>query len=416
MIKEFLKRHGQSSDNIDVKKSIDCFLSEMKAGLAGKSSSLAMIPTYIYEPDLSSKNKTDKRIVIDAGGTNFRSASGYFDADGSAVFEDLQKTIMPASDRELSKSGFYGAIADNIKRLLPETNGIGFCFSYPVEMGEDRDGVVGTATKEIKAPEIAGTKVGACTLEAVKQYDQKDRSIVILNDTVATLLGGMASVKKEYSAFIGYIYGTGTNVCYTEAIENISKIRAEGGRRMLINTECGNFDGFAQGDYDRKVSAETEYPDRYLFEKMTSGKYLAEVINLCISGAKEEGLIKGGSETFRFKLKDVSEFLNGEKGEISGAFTGKDDLSCVKQICEELIDRAAKMGAIANAAMAIVSGKPDGKPVAVVAEGTTFNKLTGYRKKFEKYLSKFLTPYGITFEIVQGEDLNMLGSLMATVA
>lgn len=411
MIKEFLKRHGQSSENVDEKQMISLFLSEMKSGLEGKKSSLAMYPTYIYEPDLTKKLKSDKKIVIDAGGTNFRSARAYFDGNGKAVFEDMQKTAMPASDRQLTKDGFYDAIAVNIKRLLPDTGDIGFCFSYPVDMGEDKDGIVGAATKEIKAPQIAGTKVGACTVEAVKKYDQKERNIVILNDTVATLLGGMATVENKYSAFIGYIYGTGTNLCYTESSENIKKIDAMRGRRMLINTECGNFNGFKSGDYDKEVFAGTEYPDRYVFEKMTSGKYLSKIINLCLDGAAKEGII--GKADFNFKLKDVSEFLDNGSGAMAEA-VADGDRQKVAQICEELIDRAAKMGAIANTAMAVASGNKD-KPVAIVAEGTTFNRLTGYRERFEGYLNKFLTPYGMKYEIVQGEDLNMLGSLMATV-
>ncbi len=416
MINGFLKRHGQSPDNIDAEKCLDGFISEMKRGLAGESSSLAMIPTYIYEPDLKAVRGTGKKIVIDAGGTNFRSACAYFGKDGKAVFTDMQKTVMPASDKELSKDEFYGAVAGNIARLLPGTGDIGFCFSYPVDMGEDKDGIVGKATKELKAPQVTGTRVGACTLEAVKKYDKKPRKIVILNDTVATLLGGMAVAEKSYSAFIGYIYGTGTNLCYTENPENIKKIRAGGGRRMLINTECGNFGGFKRGDYDRAVSEATEYPDKYPFEKMTSGKYLAEVINLCIGGAAEEGLLKGGKKKYSFLLKDVSEFLDGIKGAISAEFTDAGDREAVKEICEKLIDRAAKMGAVANSAAAILSVKDRELPVAIVAEGTTFDKLTGYRERFEKYLTLFLAPYGIGFEIVRGEDLNMLGSLMATVA
>jgi len=415
VVNEFLKRHGQSPENIDAEKSISDFISEMKRGLAGENSSIAMIPTYIYEPSSEVRTESGKKIVIDAGGTNFRSACAYFDKNGKAVFEDMQKTVMPASDRELSKNEFYDAIACNIKRLLPQTDDIGFCFSYPVDMEENKDGVVGSATKEIKAPEITGTKVGECTLAAVKKYDFKERKIVILNDTVATLLGGMATTDKKYSAFIGYIYGTGTNICYTEYAENISKIKAEQGRRMLINTECGNFRGFAQGDYDRAVSSATEYPEKYLFEKMTSGKYLAEVINLTIVGAIKEGVIKGGKEKYEFGLKDVSDFLNGEECVFTSAFDGN-DRELVKEICRQLIDRAAKMGAIANASAAIMSAKPHGLPVAIVAEGTTFNKLAGYREKFVQYLKELLAPYGIDCEIVQGNDLNMLGSLMASIS
>ena len=414
MIGEFLKRHGQSADNIDAEKSIGLFLRQMREGLEGKKCSLQMVPTYLFEPDLKNIVKGERKIIIDAGGTNFRSAAGYFDENGNAVFEDMQKTYMPASDRELDCDEFYDAIAKNVRRLLPQGGDVGFCFSYPVEMGLDKDGTMGNATKELKAKGIGGTKVGRRTLEAVKKYDAADRKIVILNDTVATLLGGMASVKGRYSAFIGYIYGTGINLAYAENVSAIAKINVKSDRRMLINTECGNFDGFVQGDYDKKVSQSTENPASYLFEKMTSGKYLAKVIDECVKGAEKEGLF-GSVKPAPFDLKDVTAFLNGQSSAFADKFE-QADLAKAKQLAVGLIERAAKAGAVVNAAAAITSGKRGGLPVAIVAEGTTFNKLTGYKQGFVKYLTEFLAPQGIGFEIVQGEDLNMLGSLMATMA
>ena len=209
--KQFLHIHGQSADDIDIGASLEELNRQMKLGLRGEGG-LPMIPTYL-DPDRADIVKSSKRILIDAGGTNFRSALGYFDADGKVRIEDLCKTGMPASDRLLSKSEFYGQIADNISRLLPQSDKIGFCFSYPIDMDKDVDGYVQPFTKEVKAPEVVGTKVGAETVAACKALDGNDRKAVILNDTVATLLGGMAIARKRYSSYLGYIYGTGTNVC-----------------------------------------------------------------------------------------------------------------------------------------------------------------------------------------------------------
>lgn len=412
MVKEFLFRHGQSAENIDAEESINVFLSGMRAGLEGEESSLAMLSTYLYEPDDAVSESQDKIIIIDAGGTNFRSALGYF-KDGKAVFENVQKTVMPASDRELSKDEFYGEIAKNVERLLKEGGNVGFCFSYPVKMSADKDGVMCGATKELKARGINGTKVGACTLQAIRQYSSEKRKIVILNDTVATLLGGTVGADKKYSSFIGYIYGTGINLAY---LEDASEIRGEngGGRRMVINTECGNFDGFKQGDYDKIVALETAQPQAYRFEKMTSGKYLASVIAECAYGAEKEGVI-GKLKRIPFTLKDVTEFLNGGRGAYIENFLHGDE-GKARQLAQELIKRAAKAGAVVNAAALIKSVKAGELPAAIVAEGTTFEKLPGYKTLFKKYLEEFLAPRGLTFEIIKGEDTNMLGSLVAALS
>lgn len=411
-VKEFLLKYRQSAELIDGEMYLAEFLDEMKKGLNGKSS-LAMIPTYLYESRPSAESAGKRAIVIDAGGTNFRSAVGYFTPEGKAVFEKEQKTYMPATNGRLSKEEFYGSIAQNIKRLVAKGGDIGFCFSYPVEMQSSGDGNITSFTKAVDAPEAVGTPVGKCTLEAVKKFDGKDRKIVILNDTVAALLGGLASVKKEYSAYVGYIFGTGTNICYSELTENV--LKAEGlpaGKKLLINTECGNFNKFPQGIVDKEVADGTEDGSRQLFEKMTSGKYLATLVYKTFLNAVKDGVLSSAPES-EFELKDVSEFLAGEKGMLYGSFENEADRRNAEEICRAYVDRSAKLGAIANAAAVLASSRTGGKPVAIFAEGTTFEKLHGYRQAFEKYLSGMLAPRGIGFEIIRCKESNLKGCLTA---
>ena len=410
--KEFLHKHGQGADNVDADVSLDVFGAQMKRGLVGEGG-LPMIPTYLVNMDRRIKKIRSKRILIDAGGTNFRSAVGYFDERGNAVIEQLVKTRMPASDKLLSKEEFYSQIAENISRLLPQSQQIGFCFSYPVDMGADVDGIVQPFTKEIKAPQVVGTKVGEETVNACKALDGKSRGIVILNDTVATLLGGMASADEPFSAYLGYIYGTGTNVCYIEDTANIVKVRGLPRGRMIINTECGSFDGFPRGDFDRATIARTADPDRQLFEKMTSGKYLADVICEAFCAAQREDHFAGETHIRPFVLRDVSEFLEGDG--LRGMFTESEDARFATEICDGLVRRAAKLGAIVNGAFAIASCTDKSLPVAIVAEGTTFYKLPGYRKYLEDYLTEILSARGISYKLLQGEELNLVGTLMATM-
>ena len=409
---EFLRRHGQSADNIDIKSSLENFWQQMRLGLDGKGG-MPMIPTYLMNVDRSKIKAGEKQILIDAGGTNFRSALGYFDEQGKVVIENIRKTTMPASDRELTKSEFYNAISSNIQRLLPTGKNIGFCFSYQVDMNADLDGKVVMFSKEVKAPQVIGTRVGQETLNACKQYDSSDRKIVILNDTVATLLGGMATTDEQFSAYLGYIYGTGTNVCYIEDTAQITKVKDLPVGKMLINTECGNFDGFAQGDFDKATIARTAVPNKQLFEKMTSGKYLSDIIYEALCVAEKENIFVGKTHIEPFTLKQVSDFLTG--GQFPCSFESEQDFAFARELCGELILRAAKMGAIVNSALAIASCKDKSLPVAIVAEGTTFNKLPFYRTFFERYLTEILGKWGVNFKILQGEELNLVGTLMSTM-
>ncbi len=410
--KQFLMAHNQSTHDIDCNAMLNDYLQQMKMGLSGQGS-IPMIPTYLTDIDRS-KIKGGKRILIDAGGTNFRSALGYFDEEGNVVLEKLQKTIMPASDRYLTKEEFYAQIASNIAYLAEEGDNVGFCFSYQVDMDRDVDGVVVNFSKEVKAPQVVGTRVGKETLFALKAHSDKNRGIVILNDTVATLLGGMASSKKQYSAYVGYIYGTGTNLCYIEDTANIAKVANLPQGKMLINTESGNYNGFAQGDFDKFVANATANPNGGLLEKMSSGKYLSDVIYQAFVQAQREGLFVENVEIAPFATRDVSDFVVG-KGVLNDLFTNQADKQFAMDICVDLIDRAAKIGAIINSGAVVASCTDKALPAAIVAEGTTFNKLVGFRSNFEKYLTQILGERGISYEIIQGEELNLVGTLMATM-
>ncbi len=415
---EFLKKHRQSSEDIgltvDGQENVTHFINEMHKGMQENWQVIPMIPTYICNVDRS-KISGGKRILIDAGGTNFRSALGYFDQNGDIHIEKLQKTVMPASGGEqLSKEEFYGKIAQNIAYLAEEGDDVGFCFSYPVFMGSDMDGEVLGFSKEVRAPEVVGTRVGAETLNALKQFSAKNRKIVILNDTVATLLGGMATSRKQYSTYLGYIYGTGTNVCCIVDTSEISKVANLPQGKMLVNMECGGYNGFVMGDFDKIAIAKTDSPTRQMFEKMTSGKYLSNIINEGLQFAIKEGEFCGETEISPIELKDVSMFLQ-DSGKMQDMFRAEEDRQFVKALCRELIKRAAKMGAIVNAAAAIATVQDKTLPVALVAEGTTFHKLVGYRANFEKFLTEILSQHGLTCEILGGDDLNLVGTLMATM-
>lgn len=387
----FLYRHSASADNIDAARTVSRFVAEMRAGLAGERSSLAMLPTYL---DGAAAPPRGKYIVIDAGGTNFRSAIAV--STGVVEIEDEQTVPMPATGGRMSADEFYSAIARAVAKLLPKARDIGFCFSYPVRMEEDGDGVILSMPKGIDAPGIIGTKVGERTLAAIKKIDGEARRIVILNDTAATLLGAA-------SADIGYIYGTGTNICRAATVK---------GKQMLVNTECGNFDKFERGDFELAVARNTEDPSAYVFEKAVAGKYLAGVAAEAFGAAIEEKLIDAKARLPNFTLAELSEFMSGAKNAISDALESDADRQTAKEIAAGVVERAAKLGAIANAAAALFSDK---KSAVIAAEGTTFRKLKGYREQFERYLSGILSKYDVRYRIVEGKG-NLHGAAAAIAA
>ena len=75
MVEQFLQKHTQSTNNIDVAKMVSLAMAEMQNGLRSNNSTIPMIPTYLQNIGRD-KIKSGKRLLIDAGGTNFRSAVG----------------------------------------------------------------------------------------------------------------------------------------------------------------------------------------------------------------------------------------------------------------------------------------------------------------------------------------------------
>ena len=91
-IDSFLTRHMLSAQSVDDNKILSFFESEMEKGLNGEESSLQMIATYV-SPD-AEIIPGESVIVLDAGGTNFRTCLVTFDEERKAIISDFRKTGM----------------------------------------------------------------------------------------------------------------------------------------------------------------------------------------------------------------------------------------------------------------------------------------------------------------------------------
>ncbi|MDT4762285.1 hexokinase [Sphaerochaeta sp. PS] len=398
----FLAKWGVSPSSIDMQGLLETFKVEMERGLEGKkSSSLQMIPTYTKVVD--EVRKGESVIVLDAGGTNFRTCLVTFDDEGKAQIEDFRKTAMPGVKQEVSAKEFFNCFADEVERLIDKSDRIGFCFSYAATITEDHDGIPLVFSKEIKAPEVIGKPVGANLLAELgrRGYDVSRKKVAVLNDTVATLLAGKAAPSTiPYSGYIGFILGTGTNTAYVEDNANIGKIPLKDGERQIINIESGNFD-CCPGPLDRSFFDSTKQPEQYHLEKMISGAYLGPLSTLVIGKAIEEGLL---SQQFARRFKEVapinttvmSNYLempfNREYALVSCCEGSDDDAIALWTILDAIIAKAGKLTAANLAATVLKSGAGTDprKPVCINADGTTFYK-TEYLKKYtEYYLHKYL--------------------------
>lgn len=422
-ISQFLKKYKFRDTDIDLENLVNLFISEMDKGLEGDGSSLRMIPTYI---EAENQFKTGVPVTaIDAGGTNFRAANIMFSTDGRLDMTDPVMQKMPGLGGEVSKEEFFNEIAGYVKELADETDSIGFCFSYPTEIMPNKDGKLLEFSKEVQAPEVIGEMIGQNLLNAL---GMPDKEIVLLNDTVATLLAGKsASFEQEYDSYIGFILGTGTNTCYIENNESIKKNEdLEPGRSQIINIESGAFSEAPRSEIDLKFDESTANPGQYTFEKMFSGGYFGGLALTALKMASTEGFISAESaeklnSADKMTTEDVNRFLDqgsSERGPLTEYLSSEKDRAAAHQIIQALVDRAAVLVA-ANLAAVILKtdkGKSPEMPVLITVEGTAYYKLHRLKSQIESALKNFMTGKNQRYyEFTYVDHSSLVGAALAAL-
>ena len=423
-ISEFLTRHGMHPDAIDLDREVDAFVAAMAAGNAADGQDLLMIPTYLRLDGGLERGRPV--IVMDAGGTNFRVAAVTFGKDGRPVIEGFRKQPMPGTQGELSADEFLAAMVDAIAPFEGLSDTVGFCFSFPTEILPDCDGRLIGFNKEVKVRDMAGRLIGQSINDALVARGLSPKRFVILNDTVATLLGALADYPdREFDSYIGFILGTGTNTCCVEDCAQIGKLPTHNEGSMIVNMETGGFSGFPRGDFDRTFDATTANCGDHVFEKMISGAYQGSVILLTAQGAAREGLFtpegkEGLLSLETLTLRDIDVFCadpNGE-GTLVACLPAPADRAAMLALIDASFERAAKMVCVNLAAILVATdtGRDPERPVCVSAEGTTFYKSVLFRPKLDAHVSAFVNgKLGRYLEFVKAEDATLVGSAVAAL-
>jgi hexokinase len=426
---DFLRAKGMFYGDIDLDGEYDRFTSEMERGLQGTgddAGSLEMSPTYI---DADREIPHDEPVIaVDAGGTNFRVARVRFDGEATPAIDRYTKHPMPGLDRELKKEEFFRTIVEYLGPVLDTSAKMGICFSYPTEMYPNGDGKLIHFTKEIKAGEVEGEFIGEGVRAALREAGHAaDRSLVLLNDTVATLLAGKAApTAVPYDSYVGFILGTGTNCCYIESNVRIRKLKdADPGRSMIINIESGGYDKLPRGDIDRAFDATLNTPGQFAFEKMVSGAYFGPLALKVFKAAAGEGLLsrRVRDQILRqnaLSTKVLNDFFTNPLR--SGLLTGLDgdtcqeDVALLHHLVDCLTERAARLSAVVLSSAVLESGKGESPcaPVCITADGSVFHGLRSLKHRVYHYLREYLgNVRGRYVDFVTVDSAPLIGAAIA---
>jgi len=431
-VDKFLCSHGLDVSGIDREEILRTFDEEMTAGLRGEPSSLAMIPSFI---SIDREVRVNQPVVVlDAGGTNLRTAVVSITGSGAVNVGQLRKCAMPGTEGELSRAEFFEAFADFVLPYLDQSETIGFCFSYAAEVTPDCDARLLYWSKQIEVPSVVNTMIGSGLRESLVKRGYQ-RRVVILNDTVATLLAGKSvGLTRGYSAYVGFILGTGTNTSYVESNRNISKRSdLDPAGSMAINVESGGFKRISQCRFDRLLDQRTNDLGAYTFEKMISGAYLGSLSTVVMREAARAGMFAGsaaavlaaradseGAGWQPFSNKEVDDFCGGapagDNPFLAPAFSAA-DRELVKALCTPVYERAAVLAAVNIASAVIKTGAGDDPehPVCVNVDGSTYYRtLTAdFQQRVQSELRTLLDKRSLCYELVRVDDSPVIGAAVA---
>lgn len=412
-VAQFMQNIGMDAERVDLTEGIAKFCAAMREGLSGSSEGMPMLPTYLSSDGKLKKGK--KAIVIDAGGTNFRTALVGFEGK-TPVVEYMDVHPMPGAEDKATWEEFISHVADKVMPLLDSARDIGFCFSYPVEITPERDGKVLGLTKQVEIDGAVGSYLAESLRRELESCGEQVESIVVLNDTPATLLAGRVLAKGAFDGYVGLVAGTGCNTCCELKCTDIPKLETSVGK-MLVNLESGSFEGFPRGKADLALDEALPDTGEYIAEKMISGRYLGDVCMHTLKLAAAEGLFSERATEIIEKMTEVTTPTIDKwgSGRFPKGFNSEDRVNLV-YIISEIFERSARCIATMLCGILEMTGAGKSRPACIAVDGSLFSASKLLRPELERFMDVYAGEImGRRYEFVNAENMSLIGAAAAVL-
>ena len=374
------------------RKIADDFAAEISAGLAGKTSSLMMLPAYVGRPSGCERGNF---LSLDFGGTNVRVAEVNLDGAGGVAIGKIHKEQLnnPAEGYDFTRPEVHVTeLFDFLARQVALFNDgspkvLGHSFSFASKQTSLGQAALVGWTKEIRVCGVNGQDINALLAESLaRQNCSNIKPVAVVNDTTATLLAASYAVAD---ADLGSVCGTGHNTCYFEPDASCA------GGVMAYNAESGGFDRLNFTTVDDQLDADSDHPGQQRLEKMVSGRYLGEITRrLLWTGRGQCGL--GFVEQcdvlqipYGLSSQDVSLFIGDETGELEqirdwfasrapGVPTTAAERHFIREVAATAAQRSAMLASATYAAFLQRIDPAKGKKHCIGINGSLYEKMPGF--------------------------------------
>jgi hexokinase len=365
----------------------------VRRGLEADDQQVAALCAHLPPP----RSVEGEALAVDVGGTNVRAARVAVDGRGGRLVEGPVKAPLREGGHLPEKaSSFFAVQADLVTSLQWIKDApVGYVFSYPARVQPDRDAVLLGWTKGIDIPEMIGTRVGTGLDRALRERGVQAGPVTVLNDTVATLLGGAVAFESPPQRLVGLIVGTGTNMAAFFSPEVAPKLSDP----SAVNLESGNLAPPHLSELDEQVDAASTNPGQQRFEKATSGKYLPLLYG-AITGEPAPG---SAAHLVRTAAKSAAGALPKGAAPPANPVGG-----APAQVARLLLDRSADL--VASALAGVLDLLPPGAS-GVVAEGALFWGDPGYAPRVRAWLDRWAPER--TVRLFRQENVNLFGAAVA---
>ncbi|KAE8807051.1 hexokinase-8-like [Hordeum vulgare] len=409
---------------------------EMCAGLEKEGGSrVKMLLSYVDK--LPTGREDGLFYGLDLGGTNFRVLKVQLGGnDKHVISRESREVAIPPHLMSGSSSELFAFIASELAKFVTDeekgtslSNGkkleLGFTFSFPVRQRSVASGTLVKWTKAFSIEDAVGKDVVAELQTAMQKQGLDMHVAALINDAVGTLAGARY---YDEDVVAGVIFGTGTNAAYVEKANAIPKWEGElpNSGEMVINMEWGNFywRHLPVTEYDEALDNESLNPGEQIYEKLTSGMYLGEIVRRVLLKLSLQSAIFGEIDHTKLKthfhlrtphisamhhdetpdLKIVAEKLEETLG-IAG--TSLETRKMVVEICDIVARRAARLAAAGLAGILKKLGRDgsvDKRRSVIAIDGGLFEHYAKFSKCLETTLNELLGEESLKFIIVKHAD------------